>query len=85
MKKNIFFNSGFNDVVSSCAGCLASGGVIAVPTDTIYGVACLAQNSEAINLLYEIKKRNYKNPIAISVARIDDIYRSVFCSFEIKF
>ena len=68
---------GLHDVVTSCAGCLASGGVIAVPTDTIYGVACLAQNSEAINLLYEIKQRNYKNPIAISVGRIEDIYRFV--------
>ncbi|RUS81138.1 hypothetical protein EGW08_011124 [Elysia chlorotica] len=65
----------YHEVVSSCAQCLASGGVIAVPTDTIYGVACMAQNSEATNLLYEIKQRNYKNPIAISVARIDDIYR----------
>ncbi|GFO33458.1 hypothetical protein PoB_005996300 [Plakobranchus ocellatus] len=66
---------GFHNVVASCARCLSNGGVIAVPTDTIYGVACLAQNTEAVNLLYEIKQRNFKNPIAISVARIDDIYR----------
>ena len=29
--------------------------VIAVPTDTIYGIAGLAQNSEAVNRIYQIK------------------------------
>lgn len=68
-------DEGFSNVVSACIKCLKEGGVIAVPTDTIYGVACLAQNSTAINRLYDIKLRNYKKPIAISVGTIDDIYR----------
>ncbi|CAG5123687.1 unnamed protein product [Candidula unifasciata] len=62
-------------VVSLSATCLQKGGVIAVPTDTIYGVACLAQNTEAIERIYEIKQRNFQNPVAISVGEIDDIYK----------
>ncbi|BFZ24811.1 hypothetical protein BsWGS_27850 [Bradybaena similaris] len=62
-------------VVSLSAGCLQQGGVIAVPTDTIYGVACLAQKTEAVERIYEIKQRNFQNPVAISVGEIDDIYK----------
>uniref|UniRef100_A0A0B7A6L4 Threonylcarbamoyl-AMP synthase n=1 Tax=Arion vulgaris TaxID=1028688 RepID=A0A0B7A6L4_9EUPU len=65
----------FSDVVSFSASCLQNGGVIAVPTDTVYGVACLVQNTEAVNRIYEIKNRNFQNPVAISVGDIDDIYR----------
>lgn len=66
---------GLAAVLLKSAACLLKGGVIAVPTDTIYGVACLAQSSEAINRIYEIKNRNFQNPIAISVSTIEDIYK----------
>ncbi|CAL1532794.1 unnamed protein product [Lymnaea stagnalis] len=66
---------GLAGVLLKSAACLLKGGVIAVPTDTIYGVACMAQSSEAIKRIYEIKNRNFQNPIAISVSTIDDIYK----------
>ncbi|XP_005090627.1 yrdC domain-containing protein, mitochondrial [Aplysia californica] len=65
----------FSDIVESSASCLLKGGVVAVPTDTIYGVACLAQNSPAVERIYAIKGRNQEKPIAISVAEIDDVYK----------
>ena len=42
---------------SLAAESLASGSVIAVPTDTIYGLACLVQHSAAVERLYTIKVR----------------------------
>ncbi|XP_068216112.1 threonylcarbamoyl-AMP synthase [Palaemon carinicauda] len=53
---------------------LKSGHVISVPTDTIYGVAALAQNKTAIESIYEIKKRSSVKPLAICVAEVDDVY-----------
>lgn len=44
---------------------LRKGKIIAIPTDTIYGLAGLAQNDEAIERLYEIKKRDANKPLAI--------------------
>ena len=46
------------------ANYLTKGGVIATPTDTIYGLAAIANNSEAVKRIYEIKgefvhKTNY--------------------------
>ena len=54
---------------------LVAGGVIAVPTDTIYGIAGSAQNDNAIARIYAIKKRNPLKPIAISIADVADIQK----------
>ena len=61
--------------VKQAAESLVNGQIIAVPTDTIYGIAGLAQDSEAVDRIYNIKQRDTAKPIAISVANVDDIYR----------
>ncbi|XP_059091896.1 threonylcarbamoyl-AMP synthase-like [Tigriopus californicus] len=58
----------------NAAQALQSGQVIATPTDTIYGLAALAQNREAVQKLYQIKGRHADKPIAICVGQIEDIY-----------
>ncbi|KAL4657549.1 YrdC domain-containing protein, mitochondrial [Arapaima gigas] len=63
------------EVLETTVKALKDGEVVAVPTDTIYGLACLAQNSEAIKKVYDIKGRNGNKPLAICVGEIKDIYR----------
>lgn len=62
------------EAAANAAQALQSGHVIATPTDTIYGLAALVQNREAVQKLYQIKGRHAEKPIAICVARIEDIY-----------
>lgn len=52
-----------------------AGKVIAVPTDTLYGLACDACSLEAVNRIYEIKGRAQSKPIAICVGDVSDIKR----------
>lgn len=52
---------------------LAANNVIALPTDTVYGLACNANSREAIQKLYEIKGREETKPVAICVATISDV------------
>nr|XP_046915919.1 yrdC domain-containing protein, mitochondrial-like [Dermatophagoides farinae] len=47
--------------------------VIALPTDTIYGLATHVDSTKGINRLYEIKSRDYNKPLAICMADVDDI------------
>lgn len=54
-------------------GILKKGHVVALPTDTLYGLACDANNSEAIQELYKIKNRDSNKPLAICVSEITDI------------
>ncbi|KAL6488736.1 hypothetical protein MHYP_G00024770 [Metynnis hypsauchen] len=69
-------------ILSSTVTALKDGQVVAVPTDTIYGLACLAQNSEAIKKVYDIKGRNGNKPLAICVGEIQDIYK--YCRVVVK-
>lgn len=53
---------------------LKFGFVIAVPTDTVYGLACDATNVKAISRLYDIKARNMEKPIAICLGSVTDLH-----------
>ncbi len=52
------------------ASFLLQGKVVAIPTDTIYGLAVDAGNDGAVNELYWLKKRDNSKPIAIFVPNI---------------
>lgn len=45
--------------------CLLEGGIVALPTDTVYGLAVDATNPEAVERLRNLKKREPEKPIAI--------------------
>lgn len=46
---------------------LKSGGTILYPTDTIWGIGCDATNIEAVNKIFEIKKREKNKSMIILV------------------
>ena len=52
---------------------LKSGSIIAVPTDTIYGLACLACNKESLSKIYSIKGRDSAKLLAICVGNTTDL------------
>jgi L-threonylcarbamoyladenylate synthase len=43
--------------IKNCIEVLARGGTILYPTDTIWGIGCDATNPEAVEKVYQIKKR----------------------------
>ncbi|MFB6088268.1 MAG: L-threonylcarbamoyladenylate synthase [Candidatus Aenigmatarchaeota archaeon] len=54
---------------------LIKGGIIAYPTDTIYGLGCDAMNMDSVKRLFKIKKRSPLDPISISLPQISEISR----------
>ena len=69
--------SEWNEAVSSACEQLKNNKVIAVPTDTIYGLAGLAQSNEAVRRIYDIKGRASTKPVAICVCDVQDVGRYV--------
>jgi L-threonylcarbamoyladenylate synthase len=55
------------------AGLLRHNGLVAFPTDTVYGVGALAFQPEAVQRLYAVKGRPTDKAIAVLVARRDDL------------
>jgi tRNA threonylcarbamoyl adenosine modification protein (Sua5/YciO/YrdC/YwlC family) len=54
---------------------LESGGVIAYPTDTVYGLGCDLTNKSAIERLYAIKGMDRSHPLAFVCPDLSDIAR----------
>ena len=53
---------------SPAARCLAAGGLVAFPTETVYGLGADATNGRAVARLYEAKGRPAFNPLIAHVA-----------------
>lgn len=54
-------------VLKEAASILKRGGVLVLPTDTVYGLAADATNSEAVQKIFSMKVRNKNNPIPVFV------------------
>lgn len=50
---------------------LKSGGVVAIPTDTVYGLAARAFDSAAVARVFEIKGRDSKAPVPLLLAGME--------------
>ncbi|KAH9300675.1 hypothetical protein KI387_012258, partial [Taxus chinensis] len=61
--------------VKNAVEALRDGKVIAVPTDTLYGLACDACSSGAVQSIYEIKGRSMTSPLAVCVSDVLDVER----------
>ena len=64
-------------IIARAAEILADGGVIAYPTETFYGLGVDATNQTAIEKIFTIKGRDFKNPISLIVGHPDEIYHLV--------
>lgn len=52
---------------------LKSGGVGIIPTDTVYGVAASVFFPEAVERIYEIKKRDRQKPFIFLISSLSDL------------
>ena len=51
------------------------GGLVAFPTETVYGLGADALNAKAVLALFEAKKRPLDNPPIVHVGDVKDVYR----------
>ena len=53
---------------------LKNGGIVGIPTETVYGLAANAYNSDAITKIFKAKGRPQDNPLIVHIASIDTLY-----------
>ncbi len=58
----------FQEQLSQAISILKQGGIIAFPTDTVYGLGVASYNTSAIERIYQVKKRSKRLPIPLLVA-----------------
>jgi L-threonylcarbamoyladenylate synthase len=66
--------------VSRIDRCVAAGGVVVFPADTVYGLGCDPESPEAVRRLYELKGRPGGKPaavmwgaVAVMLAELDEL------------
>ncbi len=52
---------------------LKNGGIVAFPTETVYGVGCDIFNPDAVEKVFELKKREKTKPLAAHVGSLEQI------------
>ena len=53
---------------------LATGGAVVLPTETVYGLFAQALNEEAVERVYELKRRPRDKALNLNVASLEEIY-----------
>jgi L-threonylcarbamoyladenylate synthase len=61
--------------VQIAADMIKRGGLVAFPTETVYGLGADALNPIAVGKVFEAKERPADNPIIVHVATIHDVHR----------
>ena len=63
----------FEHELSEPARCLADGGLVAFPTETVYGLGADALNETAAKRIYAAKGRPSDNPLIVHIAKVSDM------------
>jgi L-threonylcarbamoyladenylate synthase len=63
--------------ISEAARILKEGGLVAFPTETVYGLGADATNGEAVAAIFAAKGRPLFNPLIVHVADMEDALRHV--------
>lgn len=61
------------DVVHRAVQTISEGGVVAFPTETVYGLGARALDADAVRRLLEIKGRPADNPLALAIRGSDEL------------
>ncbi|HCD66903.1 MAG TPA: threonylcarbamoyl-AMP synthase [Bacteroidetes bacterium] len=63
--------------VSKAANLLLAGELVAIPTETVYGLAANALDASAVSKIYNAKQRPSFNPLIVHIANTDEVLKYV--------
>lgn len=59
--------------IDKAAGILKKGGLVAFPTETVYGLGALYGNKKAMKRIYEVKQRPETKPLTVHISKTETI------------
>lgn len=63
------------EVMSEAGLIIRSGGLVAIPTETVYGLAGDALNPDSSRKIYSAKGRPSDNPLIVHISKTEDVYK----------
>ena len=61
------------NLLKPASDCLAKGGLVAFPTETVYGLGADGLSGEAVARIYEAKGRHADNPLILHITRAEEL------------
>lgn len=71
------------EYINEAAECIRSGGLVAFPTETVYGLGANGMDEAAVNAIFRAKGRPNDNPLILHIADADAL-TSLWCSVPEK-
>ncbi|WP_125153343.1 L-threonylcarbamoyladenylate synthase [Clostridium rectalis] len=65
------------NVLEECGYILRDGGLVAFPTETVYGLGANALDGQAVIKIFEAKGRPQDNPLIVHISQIEEIEKLV--------
>lgn len=59
--------------VGRAVACIAAGGLVAIPTETVYGLAAMATDPVAVRRIFEVKGRPADHPLIVHLAAAEQL------------
>ena len=53
---------------------IKTGGLVGMPTETVYGIAADALNASAVEKIFQLKERPNENPLIVHIAHFSDVF-----------
>ena len=63
--------------IDTAARLLTKQELVAIPTETVYGLAANALSAEAVSKIYQVKNRPQFNPLILHVANVTEMKKYV--------
>jgi L-threonylcarbamoyladenylate synthase len=60
-------------IIAEAAACLLRGGLVAFPTETVYGLGANALDAEAVRRIFLAKQRPANDPLIVHIAAVEDL------------
>lgn len=76
----VFFNTNeqnLNEILNKAADVINNGGLVAFPTETVYGLGADGLNPDAVKKIYTAKGRPSDNPLILHISHIKELDRLV--------
>lgn len=74
MKRKVFqVKTNKNEEIAAAADVLRSGGLVAFPTETVYGLGADASNAQAVNRIFIAKGRPTDHPLIVHIGKKENL------------
>ena len=74
----------WKESAEKAANAIKAGQVVALPSETVYGLAASIHNEDALKMIFEVKERPSYDPLIVHIANISDLDEIADISAELR-